>query len=78
MRIYSYTARFLYLVSLTVLLACNKTVTNVNSNLPPLNPANEDLNAGTWKLMYDSAGENASSFSSGRRETRRARYPRGT
>ena len=44
MRIYSYTTRFLVFVSLTVLLACNKTVSNVNSNLPPLNPANEDLN----------------------------------
>ena len=31
MRIYSYTTRFLVLVSLTVLLACNKTITNVNS-----------------------------------------------
>jgi hypothetical protein len=51
MRIYSYTSRFLVLISLTVLLACNKTITNVNSGLPPLNPANEDLNAGTWKLI---------------------------
>ena len=38
MRIYSYTTRFLVFVSLTVLLACNKTITNVNSDLPPLNP----------------------------------------
>jgi hypothetical protein len=49
MRIHSYTTRFLVLVLLTVLLSCNKTITNVNSNLAPLNPANEDLNAGTWK-----------------------------
>src|SRR5580658_1551032 len=51
MRIYSYTTRSLFLVSLTVLLACNKTITNVNSNLAPLNPTNEDLNAGTWKQV---------------------------
>jgi hypothetical protein len=51
MRIYSHTTCFLVFVSLTALLACNKTITNVNSNLPPLNPANEDLNAGTWKLI---------------------------
>ena len=51
MRIYSYITRFLVLASLTGLLACNKTITNVNSNLAPLNPANEDLNAGTWKLI---------------------------
>jgi hypothetical protein len=51
MRIYSYISRFLVLISLTVVFACNKTITNVNSGLPPLNPANEDLNAGTWKLI---------------------------
>jgi hypothetical protein len=51
MRTISYTTRFLVLASLTVLLACNKTVTSVNANLAPLNPANEDLNAGTWKLI---------------------------
>jgi membrane-associated phospholipid phosphatase len=51
MRIYSYTFRSLFLVSLTVLFACNKTISNVNSNLAPLNPTNEDLNAGTWKQV---------------------------
>ena len=30
---------------------CNKTITEVNSNLAPLNPVSEDLNAGTWKLV---------------------------
>jgi hypothetical protein len=51
MRIYSYTTRFLVLASLSGLFACNKTITNVNSGLTPLHPANEDLNAGTWKLI---------------------------
>jgi hypothetical protein len=51
MRIYSNTIHFLLFVSLTGLFACNKSITNVNSNLSPLNPSNEDLNAGTWKLV---------------------------
>src|SRR5580693_3907136 len=56
MRIYSYTTRFLatrfvVLASLAGLLACNKTISNVNKGLAPLDPTNEDLNAGTWKLV---------------------------
>jgi hypothetical protein len=31
--------------------ACNKSVSNRTANLPSLNPANEDLNAGTWKTI---------------------------
>ena len=34
-----------------ILSGCNKTISDVNSNLPALNPTNEDLNAGTWKLV---------------------------
>jgi hypothetical protein len=31
--------------------ACNKSVADRTANLPPLAPANEDLNAGNWKLV---------------------------
>ena len=37
------------LALITVLAACNKSVSNRTANLPALNPSNEDLNAGTWK-----------------------------
>jgi hypothetical protein len=33
----------------TALFSCNKSVSDVTSNLSALNPTNEDLNAGTWK-----------------------------
>ncbi len=31
------------------MLACNKSISDRTANLPPLTPANQDLNAGTWK-----------------------------
>src|SRR6201991_153044 len=36
---------------LTILSACNKSVSNRTADLPPLQPANQDLNAGSWKLI---------------------------
>jgi PAP2 superfamily len=51
MRIHQYIFRLIACLLLTGLFACNKTISNVNSNLPPLDPANEDLNAGTWKQV---------------------------
>src|ERR1700749_1616837 len=35
----------------TMLSGCSKSISDVNANLPALNPGNEDLNAGTWKLV---------------------------
>ncbi|HEY4875630.1 MAG TPA: PA-phosphatase, partial [Puia sp.] len=32
-------------------VSCNKSIHQVTSNIPALNPTNEDLNAGTWKLV---------------------------
>ena len=32
-------------------LACNKSISNRTTNLPALNPASIDLNAGTWKTV---------------------------
>ena len=51
MRIHPYVFRLIACALLAGVFACNKSVMNVNSNLPPLNPANQDLNAGTWKLI---------------------------
>src|SRR5580658_10900775 len=51
MRIHQYIFRLIACLLLTGLFACNKTISNVNSNLPPLDPTNEDLNAGTWKQV---------------------------
>src|ERR1700733_11749270 len=31
--------------------ACNKSIHDVTANTPSLDPANEDLNAGTWELI---------------------------
>jgi membrane-associated phospholipid phosphatase len=39
----------LLVIVLAALAACNKSVTNNTANLPALAPANQDLNAGTWK-----------------------------
>src|SRR5512147_2008868 len=36
-------------VLLTIGVACNKDVEGRTDNIAPLNPANLDLNAGTWK-----------------------------
>jgi hypothetical protein len=36
---------------LAMLPSCNKSVSGRTDNLPPLSPANEDLNAGTWKTI---------------------------
>jgi hypothetical protein len=49
MRIYSYIILLSAAVTATAVISCNKNITNVNYGLAPLNPANEDLNAGTWK-----------------------------
>lgn len=38
-----------FAMALLALAACNKSVSNRTDNLPALNPASEDLNAGTWK-----------------------------
>jgi len=32
-------------------ISCNKNISNVTDNVPALNPANEDLNAGSWKTV---------------------------
>ena len=46
---------FFSIAGLTVLLlvasSCQKEVTNRNSNLPSLQPVNNDLNAGTWRTV---------------------------
>ncbi len=39
----------LALAAFSALASCNKSVSNRTSNLPALNPASEDLTAGTWK-----------------------------
>jgi PAP2 superfamily len=49
MRITIHPLRILSVLALTAMLSCNKSVTDRTANLPPLTPANEDLNAGTWK-----------------------------
>ncbi len=52
-----YTKLFTLCVCLAVFLlamstpGCKKTISEVNSDLPALSPANEDLTAGTWKLV---------------------------
>ncbi len=51
MRLTIYASRLLSVVALTALLSCNKSISGTTANLPPLNPANEDLNAGTWKTI---------------------------
>ena len=51
MRIHKYSFILPCVLLAMAISACNKSVSNVNSNLGPLNPANEDLNAGTWKLV---------------------------
>lgn len=38
-------------IAIMAMAACNKSITEVNTNLAALNPVNEDLNAGTWKLV---------------------------
>src|SRR5271154_1048177 len=44
---------FIAIFSLIIItqLSCNKSISNVTDNTAPLNPANEDLNAGTWKTV---------------------------
>src|ERR1700761_8123596 len=49
MRLNKYIFHSLFLLTLTAFMACNKSVTSRTANLAPLDPANEDLNAGTWK-----------------------------
>ncbi|HLX93365.1 MAG TPA: phosphatase PAP2 family protein [Puia sp.] len=41
----------LAMVALCTVGSCNKAIHQVTSNVAPLNPSNEDLNAGTWKLV---------------------------
>lgn len=38
-------------ILLTVVSACNKSVSDRTADLPPLQPANQDLTAGSWKLI---------------------------
>jgi hypothetical protein len=46
-----YTIRILSMLALTAMLACNKSVADKTANLAALTPANEDLTAGSWKLI---------------------------
>jgi hypothetical protein len=39
------------IAALVVMAACNKSISDRTANLPALNPADEDINAGTWKPM---------------------------
>jgi membrane-associated phospholipid phosphatase len=39
------------LSAIIILISCNKSISNRTDNLPALNPASEDLNAGTWKTI---------------------------
>ena len=39
------------IAALMVTAACNKSVSDRTANLPPLNPADQDLTAGSWKPM---------------------------
>jgi hypothetical protein len=38
-------------VSLLAMAACNKSISDRTANLQPLDPADQDINAGTWKPM---------------------------
>jgi hypothetical protein len=51
MHIHIYAFRFLSILALTAMLACNKSISNATASLPSLTPANEDLNAGSWKTI---------------------------
>lgn len=42
---------YLALIVLLAATACNKNVSDRTADLPPLQPANQDLNAGSWKLI---------------------------
>src|SRR5437667_5844135 len=39
------------LAVLLTMTACNKDVSNRTADLPALNPADQDVNAGSWKTM---------------------------
>ncbi|HEY4290125.1 MAG TPA: phosphatase PAP2 family protein [Puia sp.] len=39
------------LITLVATTACNKNISDRTANLPALQPANQDLNAGSWKLI---------------------------
>jgi len=41
----------LALIAVLAITACNKNVANRTADLPPLQPADQDLNAGSWKLI---------------------------
>jgi hypothetical protein len=41
----------LALIAVLAITACNKNVTNRTADLPPLQPTNQDINAGSWKLI---------------------------
>jgi hypothetical protein len=43
---------FLALITLLATTACNKNISNRTASLPSLQPANQDLNAGSWKLIF--------------------------
>ncbi len=42
---------FFALITLLITTACNKNISDRTANLPALQPANQDLNAGSWKLI---------------------------
>ncbi|HLY71952.1 MAG TPA: hypothetical protein VKR53_19595, partial [Puia sp.] len=47
-----FSALLAWSIPLTItLVSCNKSIHQVTSNIPALNPASEDVNAGTWKLV---------------------------
>jgi len=43
---------FLALITLLATTACNKNISDRTASLPSLQPANQDLNAGSWKLIF--------------------------
>ena len=51
MQLHIQTTRLLSLLTLVAMFACNKSISDRTANLPPLTPANEDINAGTWKTI---------------------------
>ncbi len=42
---------YIYIASILLFSSCNKSIHQATAGLSPLNPANEDLNAGTWKSV---------------------------
>lgn len=42
---------FIIVAAISIDIACRKSIEGRTDNLPPLNPANIDINAGSWKLV---------------------------